>query len=530
MKWRLSIALLLVYSCSIAQEGRLPLEHFVGAKSEILIKGHEQDVHTAIKPYSFWTMQEYAQAVDSTYDYERLAMKRERKAYVRATPRLDLEGFNQGGSYFKRGLNSLAGIGVGAGIANKLYLHLDGVVGYTGPAHYYAYMIDSLGVIPGFGANTKSNRLDGFEFEQIGWLASFKASKHFELFAGRGNNFIGEGYRSMFLSNFASNYNFARADMKGWRIKYMYMMAQMEQSHDYPSAVWPITPKYAVSHYLSLNLTKWWTVGAFESVVWESEDSVVNRGLDINYLNPVIFFRPVEYGMGSSDNSLLGFSSSVRPAEGVTLYGQLLLDEFLFGEWSSPLRRQFSGDSTIRTGYWANKQSYQLGVKYHEPFGWKNASILAEFNAVRPFTYGHSNRRQSYTHLNQSLAHPLGSNFIEWVQITTWQPGPWRFALFTTYSRKGYSNQIAFMGEDPMVSNRERDQNNREYGNFMLQGRRLDVANLRLVAGYTLVESWNLRAEASIHYRKWRWVNGSREMIYFGLGVRTALWNSYRNL
>ena len=86
------------------------------------------------------------------------------------------------------------------------------------------------------------------------------------------------------------------------------------------------------------------------------------------------------------------------------------------------------------------------------------------------------------------------------------------------------------MGEDPLISNREHDEINREHGNFLTQGRRVDVGNLRLVAGYTIIESWNLRAEAVVHYRVERTALKTRDMVYFGLGIRTALWNNYRNL
>jgi len=507
------------------QDGVLPLEHFVSQKAELLLKEHAEEAHPEIKPYSFWTIQHYTEAPDSNLDFVRTAFKRQEKTYIRVAPRIGVNGFNQGGSTFNQGIRSIGGLAVGMGIKNRFYLNVEGMIGYETPASYYGKIIDSLGVMPGFGYVRRSS-----DFNQLTILAAFKASKQFEFFAGRGKNFIGEGYRSVFLSDFTSNYNFLRADMHVWKVKYMVLYAQMRQSHDYPDRMHPLTDKYATMHYLSLNLTKWWSVGAFESIVWESEDSVMKRGFDFNYLNPAIFFRPVEYGMGSSDNSLLGFSSTIRPAKGVTLYGQFLLDEFLFGEWSSSMRKVITGDSTTLTGYWANKQSYQLGVKYIEPLCWKDLSVLAEVNIVRPFTYGHSNPRQSYVHMNQSLAHPLGSNFIEWVQVTTWQPGPWRFALFSTYARKGYSNQIAFMGEDPLISNREHDEINREHGNFLTQGRRVDVGNLRLVAGYTIIESWNLRAEAVVHYRVERTAVKTRDMIYFGLGIRTALWNNYRNL
>ena len=531
MRLSLIIAFLCLVGVLNAQNGLVPLEYFTSVKTEIMMGDSVVNVHPEMKPYSYWTVQENSPLPDSIDAYSHLPFKHTDDSYVSISPRLDVGMYNQAGSRHKTGFNSIGGFGVGAGYKNRVYINLEGVLGYTNPPSYKGRIIDSLGIVPGFGyADRSGNKQNGYDFTQWTGSVAFKPSKHFELFAGRGRHFIGEGYRSMFLSDFSSNYNYLRADVNVWRIKYAVLYTQMDQANNYPTNTYPIGKKYSTMHYLSLNVTKWWSIGAFESIVWEAEDSLVNRSFDINYANPLIFFRPVEYSIGSSDNSLLGFSSTLRPAKGLTLYGQILLDEFLFREWSAPLWLRTSGDSTIRTGYWANKQSYQLGVKLLEPFGWKNASVLAEFNAVRPFTYGHSNQTQSFSNANQPLAHPLGSNFIEWVQITTWQPGRFCFGLFSTYSRKGYSNNISFMGEDVLISNRDRDDANREYGNFMLQGRKEDVANIRLNAGYVLIQQWNLRLDATVHYRLQRSSSQKDEMVFLGLGLSTALWNNYRNL
>ena len=531
MRLIFSIVFLCVLNALMAQDGLVPLEYFTSLKTEMAMKDSVLNVHPEMKPFSYWTVQENTSAPDSVASFVQMPFKHADDSYFRVSPRLNVGLFNQAGSRHNNGLTSVGGFGLGAGFKNKVYLNLDGVVGYTNPPTYLQTINDSLNIIPGYGYFERSgNRPSGYDFTQWTGALAFKPSKQFELFLGRGRHFIGEGYRSMFLSDYTSNYNYLKADVNVWRIKYIVLYTQMDQASNYPTKTYPIDKKYSTMHYLSLNVTKWWSIGAFEAVVWEAEDSVVNRRFDINYANPLIFFRPVEYSMGSSDNSLLGFSSTLRPFKGVTLYGQILLDEFLFGEWSAPFRVRLLGDSTLQTGYWANKQSYQLGVKILEPLGLKNASFVAEFNAVRPFTYGHSNATQSYTNANQPLAHPLGSNFIEWVQITTWQPGKFNFGLFTTYSRKGFTNSIAVMGDDVLISNTERDLGQREYGNFMLQGRRVDVANIRLNAGYELVSQWNLRLDATIYYRLERSAVKTNEMVFFGLGLSTALWNNYLNL
>lgn len=518
-----------LWVCALkGQEVLLPLDVYTSWKTERTMSDSAVLVHPEVKPYTTWTHQRYAGSENDAINvYHSLALFRKNNSFFRISPRVNATGFIETGTRSQRGVESYIGAAIGAGFRNKVYLGADVLAGYTEPAFYIQKIIDSLRVVPGY---SRASRQGGYGFHQSTITLAWKPSKHIELMAGRGKHFIGEGYRSLFLSDFAPNYNYLRADLSVWKIKYMVLYTQMRQPQGYPNAFYPLINKYSTMHYLSLNITKWWSVGAFEAVVWESEDSVMNREFDVNYLNPIIFFRPIEYSLGSSDNSLLGFSTTFRPLKGLTLYSQVMLDEFLFNEVTASLRKRLSGDSTIATGWWANKQAFQAGAKYHELFGWKNSTVLGEFNFVRPFTYGHSNTAQSYTHLNHPLAHPLGANFIEWVAMAVWQPNRWNFGLRMTYARKGYSNSLGFLGEDPLVSNGERDKDNREHGNTMLQGRLEDVANLRLETGYTLVPAWNLRAEAALHLRTLRTESVSSVSSFFVLGLRTALWNDYKDL
>ena len=69
--------------------------------------------------------------------------------------------------------------------------------------------------------------------------------------------------------------------------------------------------KFSSAHILSWNISKWLNLSVFESVIWQGKDSLNNRGFDINYLNPFVFFRPIEYSIGSADNSFFGGSLKV---------------------------------------------------------------------------------------------------------------------------------------------------------------------------------------------------------------------------
>ena len=87
--------------------------------------------------------------------------------------------------------------------------------------------------------------------------------------------------------------------------------------------------KWSSSHLLSYNVNNWLNLSLFESVVWQDKDTLLNRGPDINYFNPFIFFRPVEYGIGSADNSLIGAGLKLTINQYFITYSNFILDEFL---------------------------------------------------------------------------------------------------------------------------------------------------------------------------------------------------------
>ncbi len=159
--------------------------------------------------------------------------------------------------------------------------------------------------------------------------------------------------------------------------------------------------KFTASHLLSWKINKDWNVYIFETIIWQDKDLFSQRGFDMNYLNPIIFYRPVEFAVGSSDNAIIGFGGSWMINKKTQIYSQFVIDEMVV--------KQF----IYQTGWWANKYAAQLGVKMFDPFNTKNTYFQLEWNFVRPFTYSHGSVQQNYGHYVQSLAHPAGSNFYE---------------------------------------------------------------------------------------------------------------------
>lgn len=149
-------------------------------------------------------------------------------------------------------------------------------------------------------------------------------------------------------------------------------------------------------------------------VVWQDRDSNSTRTLDMNYLNPVIFYRPVEYSQGSPDNVILATSMRFKMSPRLQLYGQVIIDEFLLNEYQK------------KTNWWGNKYGGQFGFKAYDIFT-PNLHFQVEFNSVRPFTYTHGSPIQAWGHLNQPLAHPMGANFAELMIFARYDFDLWSF-------------------------------------------------------------------------------------------------------
>lgn len=235
----------------------------------------------------------------------------------------------------------------------------------------------------------------------------FQISKHLQVQFGHGRQFIGDGVRSLFLSDYANDYFFMKLSTNIWRFKYQTIFGELGaiSTKDIPGDEL-IPKKYFAAHHLSLNLFKNFQVGIFETVVYNREQM-----FELQYLNPVILYRTVEGIIGSPDNVLLGVNAKWNIKKQFSLYGQFLLDEFKFDELL-----------VERNGWWGNKFGIQAGVKWIDAAGIDNLDAQYEYNFVRPYTYAHRDSLASYSHNNQSLAHPLGANFSEHIFVLRYQP------------------------------------------------------------------------------------------------------------
>tara|TARA_B100000745_G_scaffold260323_1_gene183898 strand:- start:245 stop:1141 length:897 start_codon:yes stop_codon:yes gene_type:complete len=277
--------------------------------------------------------------------------------------------------------------------------------------------------------------------------------------------------------------------------------------------------KYMANHYLSWNVSKKFNLGLFESVIWNNSN---NRGFDVNYLNPIIFYRAIEFQTGQgAGNAVLGATAKYKVNDNINIYSQFVLDEFSLGDIKA-------GDKS-----WKNKYGYQIGAKYYNAFKVDNLYLQFEYNRVRPYTYSHNTIVLNYGNNNQSMAHPWGANFSEAILIGRYNYKRWFADAKLVFGIRGldFNNGIDDFSYGGDIY---RDYNERPYdsGVEIGQGIKTNIFHAELQSGYLVNPATNLKLFAYVSYRDFSpnatTVNTfSDNTLWFSIGLRTDLFNWY---
>ncbi len=118
-------------------------------------------------------------------------------------------------------------------------------------------------IIPGQGI-AKEFRTDSYDYPIAEGHISYSPSKWINIQLGHGKNFIGDGYRSLLLSDNASPYPFFKLNTTFWKLKYTNTWMSLRDVRPEVTADGSFRTKYVASHYLSYNVTKRLNIGFFE--------------------------------------------------------------------------------------------------------------------------------------------------------------------------------------------------------------------------------------------------------------------------
>jgi len=423
--------------------------------------------------------------------------------------------------------NNTRGVFIQAGLGKRFNLTASVYESQGRFANYFNQYAESLkafgpdpAIIPGRGI-AKRFKKDAYDYPVAEAYLSYTPADFLNIQFGHGKNFIGDGYRSLLQSDVSSPYPFLKMNATFWKIKYTSTWMWLKDVRPEVVEDGAFLTKYMANHYLSWNVSKRLNIGLFESVMWADTNG---RGFDVNYLNPIIFFRAIEFQTGQdAGNAILGLSAKYKWNNKVNIYSQFVLDEFSLSDVTG-------GDKS-----WKNKFGFQLGAKYFNAFEVDNLLLQAEYNQVRPYTYSHNSIILNYAHFSQPMAHLWGANFKELVLIGRYNYKRWFADAKFVIGQRGFDFNTP---EDSFVYGGDifSDEDNRigDTGIRIGQGNKTNSFMTELQAGYLLNPTTNLKLFTNIIFRDFNpeAVTASTvdsNTLWFSIGVRTDLFNWYND-
>lgn len=260
------------------------------------------------------------------------------------------------------------------------------------PANNATYYTQNA-VIPGSG-RTKYFNTDGFDYAYAVGNIVYTPIKQLTLSTGNNQHFIGDGHRSLLLSDHSYGAPYVMAD---WTInskfRFSYMRSRLMNLVRRPSTgsveSYYEAKGYSVNYFTYQPNSKI-NVSLFEGAVWNRGDSITSHTSHPMFYNPIPIISTIALKGKNVLNSILGINIGVQVADNHRAYGQLAINGSAF-----------------------NKIGFQVGYRGYNFFGLRDFMVQVEYNNVPLGLYKSDNSRLNYTHYNMSLGHSRGNGFQE---------------------------------------------------------------------------------------------------------------------
>jgi len=369
---------------------------------------------------------------------------------------------------------------------------------------YIAEYATQTGTLPSEGrVKVSTNGADILDFGVTMGYLSYSPRKNLNFQLGHGKQFVGNGYRSMILSDYSFNHPYIKSTWNFGKGKFQYSstFTQLSSVIRLPEATTPeatFKEKFGNLHYLTFKPNSKFEIGIFEGGLFRSYvDSVGTVPLHFSAYSPILGTSLALNGFESENNVVLGVNLSYQIAKKVQLYGQVLID--------NPAE---------------SKLGFQGGVKSFNSFGIDNLYLQFELNHALPYTYttSETDALQTWSHMSAPMAHPFGANFTEFVGIAYYEKKKY-FAQLKVSSGiinsigEGYSNNLLYADE---VAAGDMDDARKIYNNVQ-----------ELYVGHRFNIKTNLTGFISIRNRVHAEKSRVTNSTFISVGMRTNLNNLY---
>jgi hypothetical protein len=491
-----------------AQFYNLPNAYFFNALTQKELAKKDSAIHSGIQPYIHFFSKKYIHVADThrifKYIFDDAALD---AMFFKHVIRIEPKTEN-----FKLHVDPLLNLEIGQDfsdtISRRLNTNTRGFIasGYIGSQFYFETMFaENQSIFPNYISNNnklievvpgqgrwKKFKSTGFDYAFSSGFISYQPLKNLNIQLGHGKQKIGNGYRSLLLSDNAFNYPYARITQQYFKGRLQYtniyallMNLDSASVKPTPNAERLFQKKAAAFQYLSYNATKFLNIGLFQGMIWQAGDDKNRQNLTIEYFNPIIFSNLLPFRLNNKNNILVGLDIKLKITNLINIYGQLMADDL-------------SNSKVVGNG-----TGFQAGINWHNFLGIKNLFIQAEYNSVSEASYVSplgTVSNQSYSHYNQNLAFTLGTGS--------------EAIFFIDYKWKRFFGNVKY--------NYQINQFNQQkiYNNGILQS----------VVGYLINPAYNLNVILGHTYRVqnfYNFNNLNNQTNYVYVGFKTSLYNLY---
>lgn len=288
--------------------------------------------------------------------------------------------------------NNTRGVWIKGEIGNKFRFETSFFENQSTLPIYLSNYANATEIVPGQG-RWKTFKKTGYDYAMSNGVMHYQPSKNFFIRLGHGKQKIGNGYRSLLLSDNSFNYPYLQLTANFFHQKLQYsqtyalLMNLSDGGTKIPVGTERIYQKKAASfQHLSWQLHKKINLYFFQAMIWKPTDSNNVMHLNALYANPLIYSNLAAYGFNNQNYMLAGGGLELKPMNKVSVYGQYIFDGSYRGNTNTAL---------------------QGGLKLFDALGISNLYLQAEFNYVSKYMYRNMQHPdQDYSHYNQSLATP----------------------------------------------------------------------------------------------------------------------------
>ena len=316
---------------------------------------------------------------------------------------------------------------------------------------------------------------------------------------GYGTNFIGDGYRSLLLSDYNTSYPYLRTSVTLGKVQYSVMYSQYITDNQAYTYALGYPRKWGQTYLLDWHATKNFNIGIFNAVVSSIESSDHKKDFGLTHFSPIIFAHASESPSGIKNNDVYGLNLKYTIIPTIDAYGQFMLDKTGSGDWEK-------------------RYGFQVGIRTGNLFNVDGLSAQLEYNTVRPYTYAADTITTVYSHNDQPLAHPLGANFKEGIFVADYNLKRWWFRVEAMAARYGIDTSASVnYGQDiykPLYTHSVENNVATDQGVYT----KLYYGDVRIA--YVINRKTNLRVETGATLRQEETSLNKYTDVYFYLGVR----------